>query len=122
MDHRQLVRMLAVGRLVLGSTLLLAPKAAGGRWLGPVTGDRAAKVAIRGLAARDLAIGAGTLQALSAGTPVRGWAVAGGVGDLVDAAATLLAIRQVGLRRAVPMLVIASSAAAVTFASADHLD
>ena len=116
------MRMLAVGRLLVGATLIASPGRAGGRWLGPVTSDRAARAAVRGLAARDLAIGAGTLQALSAGTPVRGWAVAGGVGDLVDAAATLLAIRQVGLRRAVPMLVIASSAAAVTFASADHLD
>ncbi len=122
MDHRQLVRMLAVGRVLLGATMLVSPGRAGGRWLGPVTADRAAKAAIRGLAARDLAIGVGTMQALSAGTPVRGWAIAGGLGDLTDAAATLVAIRRIGLKRAVPTIVIASTAAAVSFSSADHLD
>ena len=114
--------MLAVGRVVLGTTLLVAPGAAGGRWLGPVSSDRAAKVAVRGLAARDLAIGAGTLQALSSGTPVRGWALAGGLGDLADAAATLLAFRRLGLRRALPTLVIATAASAVSLSSLDHLD
>jgi hypothetical protein len=122
MDHRQLVRMLAVGRIVLGTTLLIAPGKAGGRWLGPVSSNRAAKVAVRGLAARDLAIGAGTLQALANGTPVRGWALAGGIGDLTDAAASVLAFRQLGLRRALPTLVIAATAGAVSLTSADHLD
>jgi hypothetical protein len=122
MDHRQLVRMLAVGRLVLGGTLLLAPQAAGGRWLGPVSADRGAKVAIRGLAARDLAIGAGTLQALGEGQPVRGWALAGGIGDLADAAATVLAWRTLGIRRALPTLVVAATASAVSLTSANHLD
>ncbi len=122
MDHRQLVRMLAVGRVVLGSTLLVAPGAAGGRWLGPVSRDRAAKVAVRGLAARDLAIGAGTLHALSTGTPVRGWALAGGLGDLVDAAASVVAFRQIGLRRALPTFVIAATAGAVSLSAADQLD
>ena len=62
------------------------------------------------------------MQALSAGTPVRGWAIAGGLGDLMDAAATLVAIRRIGVRRALPTIAIASAAAAISFTSADHLD
>ena len=114
--------MLAVGRVVAGSTLLLAPGAAGGQWFGAGAADRGAKVAIRGLAARDLAIGLGTLQALADGAPARGWARAGGIGDLVDAAATLVAFRRLGARRALPILAIATTAGVVSLTSAEHLD
>ncbi len=122
MDHRQLLRALACGRVVVGATLLIAPARAGGRWLGPVTRQRGAAVAIRALAVRDLAIGAGTLDALANGTPVRPWALAGAAGDLVDAAATLAALRQVGIRRGLPVVAVALIAGAYSLSAADQVD
>ena len=122
MDHRQIVRVLACARIAVGATLLAAPRRAGGRWIGPVTEDGAARLAVRALAARDLAIGIGTLRALSGEEPARPWALAGAASDLVDAAATVLALRQVGLRRALPTIVVALGAGAYTISIADQID
>ncbi len=114
--------MIAAGRLVVGTTLLVLPGRAGERWLGSVTRDRRVKVVVRATAARDFAIGAGTLHALSTGAPVRGWTLAGAAGDLTDAAATALALRQIGARRALPVMAVALAAGLVSLAAADHVD
>ena len=121
-DHRQIVRALACARIAVGATLLAAPRRAGGRWIGPAADDGATRLAVRALAARDLAIGVGTLRALSGEEPARPWALAGAASDLVDAAATVLALRRVGLRRAVPAVVIALGAGAYTLSIADRID
>ncbi len=122
LDHRQIVRTMACARIAIGATLLAAPRRAGGRWIGPVADDGAARVAIRALAARDLAIGVGTLRALTGEEPARPWALAGAASDLVDAAATVLALRQVGLRRAIPAIAIALGAGVYTISIADQID
>jgi hypothetical protein len=114
--------MMSVGRVVVGSTLLVAPRRAGGRWLGPIAQDRAVTAIIRATAGRDLAIGAGTLQALAAGDAVRGWTLAGAASDLVDAAATAVAIRRIGVRRAVPVVAVALVAGLAGLSAADRLD
>jgi hypothetical protein len=121
-DHRQIVRMLACARIAIGATLLAAPRRAGGRWIGPAADDAAARLAVRALAARDLAIGVGTLRALTGEEPARPWAVAGAASDLVDAAATIVAVRQVGLRRALPAIVIALGAGIYTLSIAEQID
>jgi hypothetical protein len=122
MDHRQIVRSLACARIAVGAGLLLSPRRVGGRWIGPVTGDGAARLAVRSLAVRDLALGVGTLRALSGEEPARPWAMAGAASDLVDAAGTLLAVRKVGLRRALPAVVVALAAGAYTISIADQID
>lgn len=122
MDYRQLARMIAAGRVVIGATLTLAPGLAGGQWVGDVAKRGDAKVMIRGLGVRDLALGAGTLQALDAGDPARTWVVMSALSDVVDFAATALALRHLGARRAVPVLVVAATAATVGALSADRLD
>jgi hypothetical protein len=122
MDHRQIVRMLACARMAVGVTLLVAPARGGSLWIGPWSRDRAAKMVIRSAAARDLALGMGTYQALAEGSPVRPWVLAGVISDGVDAVATIAAIRQVGARRALPVIVAAAASAAYAASVADQLD
>ena len=122
MDHRQVIRTIAAGRVVIGTALLLAPGLGGRWWIGPTAGDRGVKVVIRALAVRDLAIGVGTLQALAEGQPVRGWARAGGAGDLVDAAGSLLATRRIGAGRALAVTAVGAVAGLASLVAAEHID
>jgi hypothetical protein len=122
MDHRQLVRMLAVGRVVVGAALTLVPGVAGKLWVGDAASSPATRLAFRTMGIRDLALGAGTLHALATGEPARPWVLLGGVSDVVDAGATALAIRHIPLRAAIPSIAVAASAAAVSAVSVDRLD
>jgi len=121
-DHRQLLRTIAAGRVVVGVALVVIPGTSAGTWIGPVAKDPAVKVMTRAMGARDLAIGMGTLQALRDGTPAKAWSLAGAASDLVDATATLLAIRHLGLRRALPLLAVATSAGIASYVASEHLD
>ena len=84
--------LLAAGRVVLGTAIMIAPERVSGRWLGeenaahPVVADLA-----RGLAARDIALGVAALATL--GDPVAGGRVQAGcaAADSVDVIATLMA-------------------------------
>jgi hypothetical protein len=121
-DHRQLVRTLNAARVVVGATLILLPGTSAERWIGRSAHDPTVKVMVRALGARDLALGAGTMQALANGEPARGWTLAGAASDLTDAAATLLAFRRIGARRAIPLLAFATAAGLAGLSAADHLD
>jgi hypothetical protein len=122
MDHRQLVRSLSAGRVVVGAALIVLPGSAAGPWIGPAANDPTVKVLTRAMGVRDLALGVGTMRALAAGEPARDWTLAGGVSDLVDAGATLLAFRRLGARRAIPLIVIATVAAVASYVAAERLD
>ena len=84
-------RLLAGSRVAIGLALFLAPATTGRAWLGDVVDDAGAKMAVRGLGARDLTIGVATLAALDDDRPPLRWLEAGIVADLADAAAALLA-------------------------------
>ena len=85
-----LARAIAAGRLGFGVALLAAPERGAGPWLGRRDARRAATVvAVRGLGARDLALGAGALAASPEALP--GWVAAAVLGDLTDLVATLTA-------------------------------
>lgn len=122
MDHRQLVRSLAAGRVAIGAALLIVPGLVGERWIGDAARNPAVKVLGRALGVRDLALGLGTLWALERGEPVRPWVQLGVVADTVDAVASLLATPAIGTRRALPVVAIAGTAAATGAASVDRLD
>ncbi|MGZ4757909.1 MAG: hypothetical protein ACXV95_02500, partial [Acidimicrobiales bacterium] len=64
MDHRQLLRTVAAGRVVAGVALVALPGTSANLWIGPVAKDPAVKVVVRALGARDLVIGLGTMHAL----------------------------------------------------------
>lgn len=122
MDHRQLLRTLAAGRVVAGVALVALPGTSARTWIGPAAADPTVKVIVRALGARDLALGLGTLHALGEGAPARTWSLAGAASDLTDAAATLLAFRRLGARRAIPALLIAGAAGLAGFVASEHLD
>lgn len=89
MDARQLARTNGIGRAVIGAALVAAPAVAARGWVGD-DGGPAVRVIGRALGIRDLALGAGLLQALDSGAPVRPWIAAAAAADAIDAAATLL--------------------------------
>ena len=107
--------------MAVGTTLVLLPGTAS-LWIGPAAKGPPVKLMVRATGARDLALGLGTLNALREGAPAKGWALAGTASDLLDAAATLLAIRHLGLRRALPVIAVATAAAVAGYVAAEHLD
>lgn len=122
MDYRQLVRGLNTGRVVVGAAALVAPGFAGRRWVGDAARLPEVKVITRAFGVRDLALGLGTLQALDADAPAEPWVTLGVLSDAVDLAATLLAIRTLGLKRALPVMVVAAGAAAAGYAARPQVD
>lgn len=120
-DHRQAARSVALGRAAIGVVGVVAPTVLGRAWIGD-DGAGAARVLMRTTAVRDLALGVGTFRALDAGQPVATWVRLGALCDAVDLAASVLAIRQIGLRRALPVIAVAGAATAVGLAAAEHVD
>jgi hypothetical protein len=121
-DHRQVVRILSVMRVVIGAVLIVAPGAAGRRWIGDAATDPRVKVAVRGLGARDLALGLGALRALDRGEPARGWVQLAAIGDATDAVSGVLGARRLGLVRSLATVTSATAAAALGFTAADRVD
>jgi hypothetical protein len=85
-----LARGIAIGRVGFGVALLSAPARSTSAWLGRSDAGRTGTaVVVRGLGARDLALGAGTLAASPDALPL--WVAASMAGDLADLTATLAA-------------------------------
>ena len=122
MDYRQLVRALAVGRIAVGASMVALPGTAGGRWIGEAGSRPEVKVITRAFGVRDLALGIGTLQALDTDAPARPWVTLGMMSDLVDLAATTIALRSLGARRALPVMVVAAGAAAAGYLAREQVD
>lgn len=109
MTAQTLARAIGAGRIGFGLALLAAPERSAAPWLGHGDARRAGTgVAVRGLGARDLALGAGTLIASPEALPV--WVAASVVGDLTDLLATVSAV---GLPRSGRVMVSALAAGAV---------
>lgn len=92
---RTLTGAFAAGRTLLGLALLLAPERAARGWVGDEIERPAAQVLCRGLGARDMSLGLGTLLTLRNGGPNRRWLEAAILADGVDVAATLLAGKRI---------------------------
>jgi hypothetical protein len=122
MDHRQNLRFIAAGRIAIGIAMLFAPRRATRGWLGDRDIGAGVSLLSRAFGAREVALGAGTLQALASGGPVRPWVMAGIVSDGLDATASLLAAPQIGVGRALMNGAVASSATAAGIAALEHVD
>jgi hypothetical protein len=121
-DHRHVVRLLAMGRIGLGIAMLLAPRRSMSSWLGASSAERPTQVAIRALGARDLALGLGTLRSLDSGDDaLRDWVTAAGACDVADAVATVLAYPTLPKRGRALSLFIAAGAGAASFIARDRL-
>lgn len=104
--------MLASLRIGVGGMGFFAPGLFARVWLGPSESDRSSNPAVRGLAARDAALGLGLLFALRRGSPVRGWLEAGALADMADATGSLLAPGAVSRTRRLFFTASGSAAAA----------
>lgn len=107
-------RLIAAGRVLIGSALLVAPKQAARGWLGDTAEDPATQTAVRAFGARDIALGLGVLLAIRRGRSPRGWVEAGILADAADAAATLIAWKHLPRFGRAATLVVASGAAAIS--------
>jgi hypothetical protein len=88
-DALLIARLQALGRVAIGAGLVLAPERLASGWLGADARRPGTRVALAGLGARDLAIGAGAAWALGGGEDARGWLLAGVVVDATDLAVTI---------------------------------
>lgn len=100
MNEKELARILGLVRLAFGVVGFLAPTKTIRVWIGREAKPYPTNMIVRGLAARDAAIGIGLLAALENDGPVRGWLEASAMADLGDAVGTLAAWKDLpGLRR-----------------------
>jgi len=89
---RNLVRNLAIGRIVFGVALLAKPEEATRGWIGRRAASYSGtQTAVRAFGARDLSLGAGALAALMGGKDARDWVAAGALADVADLTATVTA-------------------------------
>lgn len=112
MDAHRQAQALAAGRIAFGLVLFLAPSRATSAWLGADAQRPGTAMVARGLGARDVALGIGLLTALGRpdGEATR-WVEAAIVGDVADAAASVLGGR-VSMRRLLGVVAAGSAAAA----------
>lgn len=88
MDQEDLARLYGVTRLTLGAATALAPSLVSKVWMGRGAEDAVSRVALRGLGAREAALGFGLLVALERGHSPRRWLEAGAIADAGDAFGT----------------------------------
>lgn len=122
MKEKDTARFLALGRIGLGLAMVLFPGPFARLWTGQRHASFPTNMITRGLGARDLALGLGTLAALEGpGSPSR-WLQACAVADAGDALGTLSSMRELGGVRATGLLALEAGAAAVGFSLAESLD
>src|SRR5919106_2583500 len=111
LDEKDIARLLSIGRVAFGALMVLAPRRAARLWTGESEESAISAMAVRGLGARDLAIGMGTLVALEDDGDVAGWLRAGMVSDAGDALGVLSNFGKLrGLR---PWALLATSCTAI---------
>lgn len=93
LDDRNVASMLSLTRCFLGAAMVLTPRRAARVWTGEEAGAALA-LAIRGLGARDLVLGLGTLNALENDGDVAAWLHAQMAADASDALGILLAFKR----------------------------
>lgn len=111
MEPTSLARWLAASRVATGAALFAAPALAGRRWIGADAEGAGTTVALRGLGARDVALGIGLIVALESGRPAHRWLEASALADLGDATGMLLAGDDVPATTRAATVVVAAGAA-----------
>ena len=106
----------AVGRIALGTAVLVAPERVVGHWLGK---DNASSAAVqdlaRGLGARDVALGFATLQTLGDNVVGPRVQAACAMADVVDTLATVLARKHLPRAGVIATVAIAGGTAVAGF-------
>ena len=92
-DAKELAQILSLGRIVLGAAAVIAPNRFGRAMTGENSDGVISTFATRGLGARDMALGLGTLRALDGEGPVRPWLEAQALADASDTVSYLGAFK-----------------------------
>ncbi|HEY6625092.1 MAG TPA: hypothetical protein VIX85_14740 [Acidimicrobiales bacterium] len=120
---RRLAQAIAWGRVAIGGTALVGPLALGRLWVGESVDTTPIKLLARALGARDLALGVGTLRALSrSDEEARPWVALAGASDAVDALVTLVAFARLPPRTRWAVLGASAGAAVASIRAAIELD
>lgn len=120
---RTTARLVAWGRVGVGTAAVLTPSLVARPWVGDVGDDVPARLLARAMGGRDLVLGIGTLRGLSVSDAEgRPWVALGGVADLVDAVATVVAFGHLPRRARWAYLAIALGAAVTSTRAAIALD
>ena len=122
MDERELARLLGLGRVVLGVTMFLMPRQAVKRYMGEDDPSWTSAMAIRGMGARDVALGTGLMIALEDDGEIARWLEAGALADAGDFLSTLAHFRQMPSLRRLLWLATAGSATFLGLRLAGALD
>lgn len=100
LQDEDLATLLSAARVAIGVAAWIAPRRFGRAWTGERSDGALGPMALRGLGARDIALGLGTLRALGNGSSVKPWLEMQAIADASDAASTLLSFKEMhGLRR-----------------------
>lgn len=105
MDARAIARLIAIGRVAVGSGFALIPQHTAPLWLGRAGRKTGAQFFCRIVGSRDLVMGVGALAALGGRGRARDWVLAGAAADAFDLAAT------VAMRDELPPLAVANALA-----------
>ncbi|HEV3264908.1 MAG TPA: hypothetical protein VG014_05265 [Acidimicrobiales bacterium] len=120
---RTTARLVAWGRVGVGTAAVLTPSLVARPWVGDVGDDVPARLLARAMGGRDLVLGIGTLRGLSVSDAEgRPWVALSGVADLVDAVATVVAFGHLPRRARWAYLAIALGAAVTSTRAAIALD
>jgi hypothetical protein len=111
MDDEELARLYGLTRLTLGAATFLAPSFVAKVWMGRDADTAVSKVALRGLGAREAALGFGLLVALEREQSPRRWLEAGAIADAGDALGTFSQRRTLAPSRWVVATAIAGASA-----------
>jgi hypothetical protein len=120
---RRLAQVIALGRIGIGCSALVAPIVMTSPWIGEGADSADARLLARAMAGRDLALGLGTLRALGVDdTEARPWVALAGLADAVDAAITIAAFRRLPRVTRWAILAATLGSAVVSFRVAVALD
>lgn len=120
---RRLARLLALARIGIGGTALVAPTRMVRPWIGAGAESPDVRLLARTMGGRDLALGLGALRALSVSdAEARPWMALAGMADAVDAAVTIMAFRRLPRGTRWGILAATVGAAVASFRLAVALD
>ena len=122
LDAKELAQLLSLGRIVIGAAAVLAPRRFARAWTGERSEAAVSVIATRGLGARDIALGLGTLRALDGEGPVRPWMEAQALADASDTVSTLSVFGQLPPLRRILGLATAAGACYIGLRLASELD
>jgi hypothetical protein len=122
LDAKELAQLLSLGRIVIGAAAVLAPRRFARAWTGERSEAAVSVIATRGLGARDIALGLGTLRALDGEGPVRPWLEAQALADASDTVSTLSVFGQLPPLRRILGLATAAGACYIGLRLASELD